>query len=163
MFGIAHYIDDNSKSDYTIDSILITSGSIINLEKSIRIGNFDENLFIDHVDTDYCIRLLNNNLKTIKFNNILLNHNEGDSIKTRTFFLKLDTRMTHAPKRIYYKTRNYIYLRKKHKYFSKFIPLRHALNDIKNNLFYNKEKLKTIYYLIKGIIDSFKMIKQKLN
>ena len=156
MFGIRHNKEIDKINRVTENKVLITSGSVINIEASIKIGFFDERLFIDHVDTDYCIRCFKRGFKTIRFNEIKLEHNEGEIVNTRTFYLKKEKRMVHSPKRIYYKTRNYLLLSRKHKDFKKIIPPITLLNTIKNNLLYQHNRLLTIFYALKGIIDSYK-------
>lgn len=159
MFGILHNEKNKPASKVSENQILITSGSVLNIKNTKIIGKFDENLFIDHVDTDYCIRIFNEKLKTIRFNEIILEHNEGEIAYTRTLLLKKESRMIHSPLRIYYKTRNHLYLAKKHQSFLKYVGYNILLNIIKNNLLYNSDKISTIYYTIKGFIDSRKLIK----
>lgn len=159
MFGILHNKKNIPSSKISENQILITSGSVLNIKNTKNIGKFDDKLFIDHIDTDYCIRIFNEKLKTIRLNEIVLEHNEGEITHTRTLMFKKESRMIHSPIRIYFKTRNHLYLAKKHRKFSKYIGYNILLNIIKNNLLYNSNKISTLYYAIKGIIDSKKLIK----
>jgi len=156
MFGILHNKKNIPSSKISENQILITSGSVLNIKNSKNIGKFDELLFIDHVDTDYCIRIFNEKLKTIRLNEIVLEHNEGEITHTRTLMLKKESRMIHSPFRLYYKTRNHFYLAKKHKNFNHFIPNITLVNTVKNNLLYRNKRMSTLYYTIKGLIDSLK-------
>jgi rhamnosyltransferase len=67
----------SSECDAVNWTTLITSGSFVNLSVFTRIGGFDENLFIDMVDFEYCFRSINNGYKVILFKNILLTHRLG--------------------------------------------------------------------------------------
>ncbi|MEJ7679537.1 MAG: glycosyltransferase [Segetibacter sp.] len=55
---------------FTEVTSLITSGSMINLALLNAIGVFDEALFIDQVDFEYCYRALLKGYKVIQFNNV---------------------------------------------------------------------------------------------
>lgn len=90
-----------SLQDIEYPKIVITSGNIINLEIWKRIGRFDNNLFIDEVDHDFCRRLELFNYKIIQFNTVFLDHSLGNP--RRTFFKKITY---HNDFRYYYIIRN---------------------------------------------------------
>lgn len=136
---------------------LITSGSVVNVSLSQAVGGFDENLFIDEVDLEYCYRALRAGYKIIEIPSIFLNHHLGDvsqhiSLKT----LKKTNRTLHAPLRVYYMVRNFLYVQKKYKkYFPESIA--HNKKDlqcrIKNNILYNKNKVLVLRYIALGFFD----------
>ena len=66
-----------TKSDKDYQDIIevMTSGSIINLKAYKKIGGFKDWLFIDCVDTDYCMNLHKNNYKVIRLNKVIMKHN----------------------------------------------------------------------------------------
>src|SRR5437016_4565785 len=75
---------------------LITSGSIINL--AARTGGFDEHLFIDMVDIEYCYKSIAAGYKIIQFKNILLEHRLGTTVyKKSVKNLQRTARNLHAP------------------------------------------------------------------
>ena len=79
MFGV-NYIQRTSVPDKCMSqktTQLITSGSMINLDLFNIIGGFDEALFIDEVDTDYCYAAITKGYDIITFENIFLHHNLG--------------------------------------------------------------------------------------
>ncbi len=131
---------------------LITSGSLVNLDVFKKIGNFDEKLFIDEVDFEYCARAAKSGFKTIQFRNIYLNHSLGTVSAHRSFkSLKKTSRSLHAPLRLYYMVRNYLYVRDRyHIECDKTLKVKKAalLNRIKNNLLYGKSRLETFRYLL---------------
>jgi rhamnosyltransferase len=139
------------------EQILITSGSILNLDIHTRLNGFDENLFIDYVDTEYCLRAMQAGFNTTKFPNILLNHTIGTH---RSFYslksLKRTNRSLHSPVRVYYMWRNYLYISKKYKtffpdYFKRF--KKNLMQSLKNNFLYNRERIQVMVFLIKGLKD----------
>ncbi len=119
---------------------LITSGSMLNLKVESEIGGFDENLFIDEVDFEYCLRSVLNGFQVIQFTNIFLEHNLGETVNRRSFKNnKTNARVLHSPQRLYYITRNFLYVQSKYK---KAFPdeirerKKNFLNRIKNNILY---------------------------
>lgn len=149
MYGVSY---DTKKKLEKIEcnKTLITSGSILDIQLANKIGMFDENLFIDGVDTEYCLKLFKNGYNTLMFNDIQLNHRLGEPILKLTPHLKHQYRSLHDSNRIYYMVRNNFYLRNKYKDKIYFLPWKPILNEIKNALFYGDEKTKTIFAVVKG-------------
>jgi rhamnosyltransferase len=139
MFGIN--LDKNDKNDY-YDELFITSGSIINVDLAQQIGDFDEKLFIDEVDNEFCLRLILNKYSTLKFGNITMNHQFGSTRKVLTPSLTYKERVIYSPLRNYYNTRNYFYVNKlyKHDYKQKKDRKTMLLYRIKNSLLYENYK-----------------------
>ncbi|HTG56177.1 MAG TPA: glycosyltransferase, partial [Niabella sp.] len=131
---------------------LITSGSMVNLDVFKKIVDFDENLFVDEVDFEYCARAITNGFKTIQFQNIYLNHSLGTVSQHRSLkSLKKTSRTLHAPLRLYYMVRNYLYVRDRYQAeCGETLKLKKTalLNRIKNNLLYGKNPMKTFRYLL---------------
>ena len=125
----------------------ITSGSIIELSLFDRVGGFNEVLFIDAVDNDFCYRIKAEfDLSTVLFPSILLVHELGYMTKTRFGFYT----MNYSAFRTYYIVRNNIYLWRKYPEFYHY-KLRKLL--IKDYI---------IYRVIKVLIaesDKFRKIK----
>jgi rhamnosyltransferase len=159
MFGINFSEKTNNPDECNAVSVkhLITSGSILNLKLMETTGGFDENLFIDEVDFEYCLRSVAHGFNIIEFTNIFLNHNLGETSWHRSFKTsKITSRVLHSPFRIYYMTRNFLYVQSKYKnLFPAEIALRKTilLNRLKNNILYNKHRFKVIKYILKGVKD----------
>lgn len=106
------------KSPYEItdrDKILvvITSGALTNLMVLRDLGFFATELFIDYVDTEYCIRLIVNDYKIGIAKDAVLNHNLGQ--KQRKEILGVEFVPTnHSAFRRYYIARNSIYMYRKY-------------------------------------------------
>lgn len=158
MFGV-NYNHQTGNEDCTFSDVkfLITSGSIINLNAFKNIGAFDENLFIDFIDSEYCLRSLQNGYKLIEFKNIYMHHNLGDvSTKHSLKTLKKSGRSFHSSIRLYYMLRNFLYVN--HKYKKEFsnelsIFKKDVINRIKNKLLYKSNRWQTIKLLMKAIND----------
>ncbi len=91
---------------YDFSSLIITSGSYIPLDRFDELDYFDENLFIDYIDIEWCLRAHSYGYHSVLFNNINFRHNLGDRyihFHGRNIFL-------NSPLRIYYEVRNSLYL-----------------------------------------------------
>jgi len=159
MFGVTFEKQDakTGNCDAVPVNHLITSGSVVNLNLLNEIGGFDENLFIDELDYEYCLRSIAKGFKIIQFPNIFLDHNLGKTTYHRSFkTIKRTSRNLHSAVRIYYMTRNFLYVQKKYQdIFPGEINDRKTilLNRLKNNILYNKNRFKVIRYILKGVID----------
>jgi rhamnosyltransferase len=163
--------ENKTKTGSSCESIetdqLITSGSIVNLSACNEVGKFDEALFIDEVDLEFCYRLITRDFKVVKFKNISLNHQLGHIYYGRSLkSLKKTPRTLHSPARVYYMVRNYLYVKKK--YSGKFIESdktrrKALLNRLKNNLLYSKDRIAVMGYIIKGVLDFYSNKMGRLN
>ena len=88
---------------------VITSGSLLNLRAFEKVGPFREELFIDYVDFEYCLRLQTHGYKIFRVGEALLFHTLGRLISHTILFKRVGA--THHPAiRLYYRTRNRLYL-----------------------------------------------------
>ncbi|OAJ53992.1 rhamnosyltransferase [Paraburkholderia ginsengiterrae] len=86
-------------------AFLISSGCVISREAFARLGRFDETLFIDHVDTEYCLRALLCNVPLYVVPSLVLSHRIGARRRHKWGSFELTT-MNHAGFRRYYSARN---------------------------------------------------------
>jgi rhamnosyltransferase len=87
----------------------ITSGNLVNLSAFQKVGGFLEELFIDHVDHEYCLRLNQNGYKILKNSFAVVYHKVGDT-KRRKFLIFYFYTTNHSGIRLYYRTRNRLYV-----------------------------------------------------
>ncbi len=135
----------------------ITSGCILNLSVWQQTGGFNELLFIDSVDHEYCFNCIIYGYEIVKFDSIILSHQLGTAADLRSLRnFKKTKRFLHSPFRIYYMVRNYLYVNKKYSatFESDLKKIKKAVfNNIKNNLLYNKKRWIVLKYAIKGVTD----------
>jgi rhamnosyltransferase len=93
---------------------VITSGNMVHLANHGRIGPFDEHLFIDEVDHDYCLRARDLGLRVVELPAIRLQHRLGQS-RTVSVLGKRVQWNVHGPIRHYYMVRNGLYMLSKHR------------------------------------------------
>jgi len=159
IIGVEYIIKgtDEATCNAIAATSLITSGSMLNLKLFDLVGGFDEALFIDQVDFEYCYRSIVKNYQVIQFKNVFLDHLLGEtSVHKSLKSLKKTNRSLHSPLRLYYMTRNYLYIRSKYKKnFSNDISRtrKDLLNRIKNNVLYGKERITVVQMILKGVID----------
>ena len=136
---------------------LITSGSLLNLSLFNRAGRFDEALFIDEVDLDFCYQAIVAGFDIIQLENIHLEHQLGTTSQHRSLKTgKLSDRTLHSPFRLYYMVRNFFFVNAK--YPGRFMEdkaRRKAalLNRIKNNLLYNGRRMRVLKAIFAGYRD----------
>jgi rhamnosyltransferase len=136
---------------------VITSGSIINLNVWNKIGGFDEKLFIDEVDHEYCYRTLDYGADVFFMPDISLCHSLGTQAnKGYLNVVAKSRRIIYGKKRIYFIVRNYLYVRKKYK---QQLPDEFKIRDkeipvlIKNSLFFSGSFFGVIKAVLKGYSD----------
>lgn len=121
---VEDYKEELSEIDFCI-----TSASCTNLHIWKQLNGFDEWLFIDFIDNDYCKRVRLSGYKIMRLNKVVINQQFGDiklkSPRAVQFYLKLSEilhnkniaklsyRKRVSPLRVYYVHRNLLYLNKK--------------------------------------------------
>ncbi len=133
----------------------ITSGALTKAEIYKNIGMYDERLFIDLVDHDYCLYLNKKGFKIIQVKSAILIHNLGESVKKSLLGLKM-TPTNHSPLRRYYMSRNRHYIWNKYKNdFPKWV-LKDKRRFITENLkiiLFEDSKIEKFKYIKSGIKD----------
>jgi rhamnosyltransferase len=140
-------------------SELITSGTLLNLLLFRKIGQFDENLFIDGVDHEYTIRTLLAGYKIVQFPNIQLTHQIGilvNRASIKTLYLIKKQKKLHSPLRCYYVYRNNLYLQQKYKnttVVSMQKMDRMATSIINTTLYYGRNSFQLMQYIYRAKSD----------
>ncbi|MDR2406693.1 MAG: glycosyltransferase family 2 protein [Bacteroidales bacterium] len=136
----------------------ITSASLTNIKVWEIVGGFDENMFIDSVDRDYCYSLDENGFKILRVNTIELLHEVGVKSKRIKLFGKEQIIFNHSAARCYYMARNLIYNSKKHKKAPK--PCRRLITISFRMLliiFYEHNRYNKVAAMLKGCFDGYKI------
>ncbi|EYD84784.1 TPA: rhamnosyltransferase [Escherichia coli] len=102
-------------------SVTISSGTMVSKEVFEIVGMMDEELFIDYVDTEWCLRCLNYGILVHIIPDIEMVHAIGDkSVKICGINIPI-----HSPVRRYYRVRNaFLLLRKNH------VPLLLSIREV---------------------------------
>lgn len=83
----------------------ITSGSLVHREVLLQVGGFEEHLFIDSVDHEFCLRMRKRGWLVVEHRAVVMPHSIGAATLRRLLGLTIVC-TNHAPIRRYYITRN---------------------------------------------------------
>ncbi|MFE3848007.1 glycosyltransferase family 2 protein [Flavobacterium sp. LB3P45] len=135
--------------------VVMTSGNFINLNVYRSIGGFEDKLFIDYVDIDYCLKIKAAGYSIALLRDAILAHELGHS-KHLTFLSIKAIVTNHSSLRRYYITRNRMYVYKKHKTVSTVFSQtekRIFINDILKIILFEDDKILKFKSIIKGYLD----------
>lgn len=144
--------------------IAMTSGNLLSLEAYKKLGQFNEEYFIDYVDIEYCFRMHRYGYEIIRLNDVILEHNEAD-LSARKIFNRTYYPHNHKPFRLYYKTRNLLYLREKYKNIAPHLlktEYDSFIRTVIKIILFENERIVKLKMILSGITDYFKKKKGKV-
>lgn len=176
------YLTVNETNEEVIDlDFCITSASCTNVKIWESLGGFDEKLFIDFVDNDYCKRIKLSNYRILQLTRLIIDQEFGNitlkspqkvkfylwlsKIMHNTNIAKLTYHKEVSPLRIYYVHRNLLYLNKK---FQKVGGIGYRNFGCKSFLGFllcftlpsilrGQHKIKIVKAVMKGFYDGYKL------
>ncbi len=166
---VSPYQDIDSKDDVKNGEVedmieVMTSGNIINLDAYEKIGGFKDWLFIDCVDTDFCMNLHKHGYKVLRLNNVIMKHELGNLVVHKLFGKEYPC-YNHNPIRRYYIVRNNLYINDMYKVlYPDYCAwlLRVQKGQVKRIIVFEKNKFKKLKMMYKGYKDYKKGIKGKI-
>lgn len=148
-----HNSSDRKEGTITYEEIwrVITSGSLVDIRAARETGGFDEEMFIDQVDFEFCYRLREYGYRVFRVNAVTLKHHLGNPIQKK-FPGKTLLTFNHGPVRKYYIARNGVYVAKKYpRYRGGYVK---TLPKIFLKIFLMEpDKLRRARYFLRGIRD----------
>ncbi|MCQ2109736.1 MAG: glycosyltransferase family 2 protein [Fibrobacter sp.] len=137
--------------------VAITSGCLMNACVAKNIGGFDNQMFIDYVDFDYCLSLHESGYRILKVDFVGLLHEIGHAKKIK--ILGRDCILTnHSPIRHYYISRNTVYfIRKYNRYVNKISITTELLARVFIVPFFEKNSFAKLKAALKGLLDGIRM------
>lgn len=142
---IKHNAAKKNSVAYVFQDKVMTSGNIINLSVWQQVGKFNEDLFIDEVDHEFCYRLLENGYKICEFKDILMRHTLGCVKKTI-----LPRPCKHSGVRLFYIFRNMLYIKSRYPaFFRKNGYKKYMVSAVIQKIF--ELKFSDLAYMAKGI------------
>jgi rhamnosyltransferase len=148
-------LDKVNVYDFTEKRVLITSGSVFKIRDCTDIGGFDERMFIDLVDFDFCTRARLSKGPLIQLNKVGMIHKVGNS-KTLTLCGMSIVVYHHAPFRLYYQVRNVFIFARKHLIASPALTVYLFADIIRIPLkavFFERDKVVRLQYILRGFYD----------
>jgi len=106
--------DSSGLTEFKEINMCITAGSLTNVKAVLEHGGFNEKLFIDHVDHEMCLRLCEYGYKVVKVNSAEIFQEFGAESTRRRFLWKTYTQRGYSPVRVYYHTRNSLFMVRKY-------------------------------------------------
>lgn len=128
---------NNLKKDFYYKNSLITSGNLVKAKVFIDICKYDEIMFIDSVDFDFSLKIINAGYGLVQSSKAILHHKLGEKIAYNLFGIKYSY-TAHSSLRRYYIFRNHLILIKK--YF------------LTNTIFMIKKSILMLVYFIEILI-----------
>ncbi len=143
---------------------VMTSGNIISLKAYQDVGGFKDWLFIDCVDTDYCMNLNMHGYKVLRLNRVRMEHHLGN-LEVHSLFGKKYPCYNHGPIRRYYIVRNNLYIRQMYgnaypDYCAYLIRVQRG--QVKRIIAFETQKVQKLKMMYQGYKDFKKGIKGKL-
>lgn len=150
-------------SHYECD-LVITSGSLVVINEDQTIPKINENLFIDAVDWDFCLKLKQQKYRIYLDQNAILNHNYGSSYQITLPLLNQKLTIScYSPLRYYYICRNHTYIETRlvgksgYLYYSILFRLSSLMTKLIKIIFFESDqKLLKIWACFKGTYDGFR-------
>ncbi|MBW2187409.1 MAG: glycosyltransferase family 2 protein [Deltaproteobacteria bacterium] len=153
------YHGGNVDSAVLPTDFLISSGSFYALSVFDDVGLFDENLFIDHVDTEWCHRAKSRGFQCFGVSDVVMQHSLGEG-GVRLWFLRWRIHPMHKPFRLYFITRNSLLM-----YRMQHVPLKWISGDVLRlvrlffvYLIFSSNKKASIGWMLKGLKDGIKRV-----
>ncbi|MRT58581.1 glycosyltransferase [Enterobacteriaceae bacterium RIT693] len=165
------FIDSRSGFEYSLDTInqsnkyselLITLQSGMCIPKKVwEKEKFNNDLFIEFVDTEWCYRIHSKGYKILQMNDVVMHHEVSDLAPKEFFKFKL---LKYSPIRRYYFFRNAIFLLKQN-----YVPLYNKLrlltgmgNRCMSILLLDDKKISSLTNSFKGIWHGIWMSNRKV-
>jgi rhamnosyltransferase len=153
--GKSTYGANNTQNEVHKPRSIPTSGSVISKEAYMTIGPMLENLFIDGVDHEWCLRAYSKGYVAKVSDKFEMTHNMGD---VGINYLGQFKPIHLSPVRHYYIIRNAIYLSR-----LPYLPIRwrifELLKTVRRGFVYlivSSDKPKTICSIFHGVLDGYK-------
>lgn len=137
LINMYHGEDKSTSDSFAEINEALTSGSFVNMQAYDATGGFEDKLFIDCVDFEFCWNLKSKGYKVYQLNSVLMQHQLGDTHEIKIFRHHVSYVTHHNYIRRYYMTRNSLYVRS---LYAEIMPkrndvLRHFIAYIKIILF----------------------------
>lgn len=154
--------DFHNSEHYVEIEKCISSANMVKLSSWKAVGGFDEKMFIDYVDFDFCASLREHGYKILLCENVVLDHELGKAqqVKKFPFSKSMVNIYNHSPKRTYYYTRNALYYIRKHKkshVINVFVENKILIRWLGIKLIYERNRWQCMKSIIKGFVDGLKM------
>jgi len=140
---------------------LISSGSLISMEALDQVGRFQDDLFIDYVDTEWCWRARRKGFRLLGVGAAKMQHSLGEA----QFVVLGRPRPLHSPFRLYYQMRNqwWMILQPGTGWRWRAMDVVRSMKIFLAFSIYAPNKKQNVLHMLRGIADAFRGRMGKLN
>ena len=149
-------VESGEKEEIEYVESCITSGNLVKLDAWKAVGGFNERLFIDMVDVDFCYRLNAKGYRIVRINRYGMLHEIGDGSYISLFGRKHFTG-NYSAFRKYYIFRNMSYVIQKYHLHHHYYSYKRLLFLFFSIWLTENNKIQKSAKAINGVVDSFKM------
>lgn len=158
MDSLGNKADQESEDIISEVKYCISSGSMNRISTILECGGFDEKMFIDQIDHDYCRNVVRHGKRILQVNGCCIDHSIGNARYVNIFGKRVVV-YNHSAFRKYYLARNLIYQIRKWKLTKRTDPCTNWMSVVK---FYvlillESNKLKKYIAAFRGGIDGLRM------
>jgi len=136
--------------DFSFVDTCITSGNLVSVDAWMKVKGFNNKLFIDMVDDDFCLRLRGTGYNIVRISEVGYLHELGNDIIKVRFLGREKTVFAYSLKRKYYTARNVRYIVKTYNLGLLNNYNTYLIKRILGTLLYEKNKIKGLKAYIKG-------------
>jgi rhamnosyltransferase len=111
--------------------VAITSGSLLSVSAFEDVGRFRDELFVDDVDTEFCLRARAKGYEVIVATRLTMEHTIGEAHHERSFLWRTVRPLNYSPVRWYYLIRNSIVIAREYRHVAPGWALTHVLAHAK--------------------------------
>ncbi|MCD7746008.1 MAG: glycosyltransferase family 2 protein [Lachnospiraceae bacterium] len=136
----------------------ITAGSLTSVRAWGAAGGFDEKMFIDFVDVEFCTRLRTAGYEILRVPDALIHQQYGRIRGSFHLFGKEFYLFDYSPTRVYYSVRNQIYYMRKHRaHIQLEKQIFFLLGYTGKRIVFERRKRESVQMIVRGIRDGIKM------
>lgn len=154
----------NSGDSLVEADFLIASGALVPLSVLDSVGGMDSSLFIDHVDTEWCLRAKSKGYRLFGVCNARMSHSLGEN-RQKLWFLRWRLVPFHKSFRYYYIFRNSVSLWRR-----RYMPLRWKFVDFIRLVqiflffgFFASRRKENISMMLRGVKDGVRGVTGKMS
>lgn len=140
---------------YVEAQTVMTSGNLLKLSVLDLVGYFNEGLFIDCVDYEYCLRCITQGYKILEVKDAVLVHGVGFPVQHKLLWRTV-TANNHSTLRRYYVARNTVYIYKKFAFKQPIWVIKNACVFVKMIVIvvlFEANRKKKLSAIFRGLID----------
>lgn len=144
--------------DFKLTRSTMTSGSIMNPYAIKRCGLFIDQMFIDQLDNELCLRYRKQGYLILESKTVAVEHSVGNNTLRMIFGVRMRP-SNHSSLRRYYIARNRVFVYKKYLTFDfqwLLLDFRGFISETVKILLFEEEKKEKMIMTLRGIIDGFR-------